>query len=126
MRRRLRWAAIFTIAFVNGAEAARCPYGQIYRVHLGECVSWRDTRARAYVSLGDMRKWRFQRFAPKTAPSPSPKPILIAAPIPPEAEWTDDPIETLTPIPDLLAGTPAFWRICAEHHEWCEERKPTE
>jgi hypothetical protein len=37
------------LMLVSPAYAAHCPYGQIYRVHLDECVSWHSALARAYV-----------------------------------------------------------------------------
>lgn len=37
------------LMLVSPAYAAHCPYGQIYRVHLGECVDHNSILARAYV-----------------------------------------------------------------------------
>jgi hypothetical protein len=100
------------------AEAAHCPYGQIWRIHLGECLSWHDARARAYATVGVTRRWRLLPLAPVTPPiridPPPPEPI----------------VDTQTPIliPELLVGMPPRWFICAKHPEWClsTERKPTE
>jgi hypothetical protein len=132
--RRARWAIFFTLAFVNSAEAAHCPAGQIWRIRLGECLSRNDARARAYVSLGDSTKpWRFEHVAPGHTYIPPTVPIVPLIPIIPPIEHdrtpfpiddTDGPIVTdkPMPMPELQAGMPLSWRICVEHHEWCEQK----
>lgn len=47
------WRALAAALILSGqpAMAARCPYGQIYRVRLMECVDWHSALARAYVTF---------------------------------------------------------------------------
>ena len=47
----MRYALVGAFVLLTGSASAayHCPYGQIYRVHLDECVGVHSALARAYV-----------------------------------------------------------------------------
>jgi hypothetical protein len=128
--------ALFLVAMAGPAAAAHCPHGQIYRIHLDECVSIRSALARAYVA--DNRHWRmFDTTPSKPRVQKDPPPRIPIVPVIPPVEpadpapvdLTDGPVVTdrPMPMPELLAGMPPRWFICAKHPEWCQpERTPTQ
>jgi hypothetical protein len=96
--------------------AAHCPYPKVLIRHLGECVAPRSRLAMAYVQVGH---WRFA-LLPAPAPAP-PKRVYNGPPLLPD-EYPARPVTPTPrriPFPTLEAGAPPIWRICIEHHEWC-------
>lgn len=125
----------------GAAQAAHCPHGQIYRVHLDECVSIKSSLARAYVA--DNRHWRmFDRTPARPRVQKDLPPRIPIVPVfpsfktddPPPVDVTDGPVVTDKPpevipdmivMPELFAGAPPKWFICAKHPEWCPQPKET-
>jgi hypothetical protein len=123
-------SALFLVAMAGSAQAAHCPHGQIYRIHLDECVSIKSALARAYVA--DNRHWRMFDTAPEKPrvhkdPPPQVPIIPVIPPMrqrddPAPLDLTDGPVVTDKPMlmPELLVGMPPRWFICAKHPEWCQ------
>jgi hypothetical protein len=116
----------------SSAQAAHCPHGQIYRVHLTECVSIKSALARAYVA--DNRHWRmFDKTPPKPRVQKDPPPRIPIVPVfpltvpqdPLPVDLTDGPVLTDQQLilPELFAGAPPRWFICAKAPEWCPQPK---
>jgi hypothetical protein len=125
--------ALFLVALAGQAQASHCPHGQIYRIHLDECVSIKSALARAYVA--DNRHWRMFDTAPRPRARKDPPPQIPIIPVfppmrddPPPIDETDGPVVTDRPIvmPELLVGMPPRWFICAKHPEWCSQEKETQ
>jgi hypothetical protein len=95
------------------ASAAQCPYGQIYRVHLDECVGIRSALARAYVQ--PVRRLT-RRVADADAP---PYPFPAPPEKPPPADDQATLVEPLV-LPDLEDGAPTIWRLCQAAPNLCK------
>jgi hypothetical protein len=102
-----RLCAILAALAATPAGAAQCPYGQIYRVHLDECVSARSALATAYVRpVARLPRFRpARRLADADAPPPDPLPPPAPAPTP-------EPHQATLVLPDIEDGAPAIWRLC--------------
>lgn len=70
----LKWTPLLIVAMTTPTMAAKCPYGQIYRVHLDKCVSWHSKLAIAYVD----RHFRLPAFKREIH-----KPIIVPVADPP-------------------------------------------
>jgi hypothetical protein len=107
---------------VTPASAAQCPYGQIYRVHLDECVDARSTLARAYVqplrrrNISTTKISAVRRVADADPPPPERPPDPSPADRPPALP---DDQATLV-LPDLEDGAPAIWRLCQAAPNLCK------
>jgi hypothetical protein len=118
MRRATLVAA--SLIAVSPAEAAQCPYGQIFRVHLDECVGAQSALARAYVqplhrrNIPAAKIFTIRHVADADAP---PYPLPPSAPEPPPAQADDQ--ATLV-LPDLEDGMPAIWRLCQAAPNLCK------
>lgn len=86
-----RKLAVLVFLWPAAADAQRCPYGQILRVHLGKCVSWSSPLARSYVS--------FHYYPIKRD---------LVYRLPPEREEDEDfllpDMEEFVPAPEMEAG----------------------
>jgi len=98
-------AFLLTTLAASPASAAHCPPGQIYRVHLNECVVAQTSFARPYVHAPH-RLHRPTRLRPpltrhmaEMTPTPGPDPDPAPPPEPPAAVGA---------LPELEAGDPAF------------------
>lgn len=98
------------------APAEACQFPQVLIRHLGACVSPRSKLAMAFVPLT-----HFHFAKPRPAPKP-PRRVYNGPPLLP-AEYPARPVSYTprreTPLPDLETGVPPSWRICIEHHDWC-------
>lgn len=70
-------AILATLALVitTQAEAARCPYGQIYRIRMGVCVSWSSPLARGYVHMARLTTPDKSYYVEITTPPPKDIPL---------------------------------------------------
>jgi hypothetical protein len=119
----LIWTTLVATLWAFPAEG-HCRYPKVLIRHLGECVSPRSKLAMAYVQVGH---WRFAiRPLPVAVDPPPPKRIYNGPPGLLPSEYPARPV-TLTPrrvpVPELEAGAPPIWRICIEHHEWCQSKE---
>lgn len=81
-----KWTPLLIVAITTPTMAARCPYGQIYRVHLDECVSWHSKLAIAYVGRHfHLPAFKHKIYKPIIVPVADPPPLPVVESIyPPE------------------------------------------
>ena len=119
----MKRAAVVAAALIAAqpATAAHCPQGQIYRVHLDECVGARSALARGYVHPPGRRNIPAARISltrhvsdadqPPPEPPPPPAPDVQAAAVSPLI------------LPDLDDGAPTIWRLCQAAPNLCKAAK---
>ena len=90
------------LVFMSPAEAARCPYGQILRVHLNECVSVHSVLARAYVG-------RPLHLSYRRVYIPEPIPVARPADDPAASDTVRMMKATIIPAPSLPFKPPYSW-----------------
>ena len=113
--RRAAFVAASLIA-AQPATAAHCPHGEIYRIHLDQCVGIESALARPYVHLIRFRSPAVRHVADADQP-PYPLPPPTPAPAQP-----DDQAALAEPLilPDLEDGAPAIWRLCQAAPNLCK------
>ena len=103
-------------------SAAQCPYGQIYRVHLDECVGIRSALARAYVQpvrRGNISATKISLTRHVADADAPPYPFPAPSEKLPPADDQATLVEPLV-LPDLEDGAPAIWRLCQAAPNLCK------
>jgi hypothetical protein len=117
-------AAVLLLALTaTPASAAHCDKGQIWRVHLDQCVDIDSVLARAYVHQVRraprplLRRVADEQSRNDSAPPPA-EPPPAPTPAPPQPYFEDTRVGSM-PLPDIDDGAPAIWRLCQAAPNLC-------
>jgi hypothetical protein len=113
-------AAVFLLALTSSpAIAGHCPLGQLWRVHLEQCVDITSSLAKPYVQHRAARV-RFAEVEPpaRRAADASPPP----SPPPPQPDPIEhrDALDSAFVLPALADGAPEIWRFCQAAPKMCK------
>jgi hypothetical protein len=93
----LLWAIVAALG-TTPALAAHCPHGQLYRVHLDQCVDLHSRLALAYVAWRALAPVRRPDLPPRSAAPPAERPLVLPPLEPPSGQQIYPPL--VWPDPD--------------------------
>jgi hypothetical protein len=122
MRNRVALASASVLAMLisSPASAAHCAQGEIWRVHLDQCVDIGSALARAYVRPPHRAPRLAVRHVADADQPPYPLPPPAPAPRDDQATLDDDTFL----LPDIEDGAPAIWRLCQAAPNLCKATEP--